>query len=400
MLFRKLLGLPVYLAFVLASISPGDGQEPARPVKVVIKDAKLFADEAPIDPMLRIQAAYQGMMFGLKVGPTRITCTPSSSVVPLLRIDNQVVTQPGFDPFTGQQSRLEPLAPGRFGKKRLGTRMKWVVNNLHITQGIEIIPSRLPSNAPPGAKRKLDTVRVSIEIENQDGREHNVEYRVFVDTMIADNNGALFASPTTAPGAILDGVQIDGPQVPTYLQVLERPNLKDPGFVGVMTLKCAGRAEGPSRVVLANTRGRGAPWDVAPEKAGGDSAVFLYWGPRKVKHMEKRTLFWAYGAGIASEPEHDDNITVTLGGSFEPGKLFFVLAKVDDPIPGQALTLELPPGVERVEGAERQPVPAAQVGSSVVLWKARVRHLGEFELKVRSSTGVMHIKNISIQAAR
>src|SRR5262245_4951795 len=96
-----------------------------------------------------------------------------------------------------------------------------------------------------------------------------------------------------------------------------------------------------------HTKLLGAPWDVLPQKAGGDSAVFLFWGPKNLKHGEKRTMVWAYGAGIASD-EPDDNITLSRGGSFEPGKLFSVLATVDDPVPGQALALELPPGMERV----------------------------------------------------
>src|SRR5437016_5233017 len=157
---RKPLGLPVCLALVLSAIPPGDGQEPARPVKVVIKDGKMLAADVPVDPTPRIQAVSQGMMFGLMVGPTRITCTPNGSVFPLVRIDNQIITQPGFDLATGQITMLEPLPPGRSGKKRLGTRTKWVVNNQHITQVIELVPSRPASAPPPGQKRELDPVRV------------------------------------------------------------------------------------------------------------------------------------------------------------------------------------------------------------------------------------------------
>src|SRR5262249_44788468 len=170
--FRRPLWLPVCLALVLSAIAPGNGQEQPRPVKVVIKDGKMLAAEVPVDPTPRIQAASQGMMFGLMVGPTRITCTPNASVFPLVRIDNQIITQPGFDLAKGQVTMLEPLPPGRFGKKRLGTRTKWVVNKQLITQVIELVPSRLAKDAQPGQKRKLDTVRVSIEIENQDARDH------------------------------------------------------------------------------------------------------------------------------------------------------------------------------------------------------------------------------------
>jgi cyclophilin family peptidyl-prolyl cis-trans isomerase len=70
-----------------------------------------------------------------------------------------------------------------------------------------------------------------------------------------------------------------------------------------------------------------------------------------------------------------------------PGRLFSVTAFVDWPGRGQALTLVLPTGVERVEGKEIQPVPAAS-GSSAVLWKARVLLPGDYTLTVRSNTGV------------
>ena len=54
--------------------------------------------------------------------------------------------------------------------------------------------------------------------------------------------------------------------------------------------------------------------------------------------------------------------------------------------------------MERLEGAETQPVPlpSAVTGNSVVYWKARVRDLGQYALKVRSSNGFTHTKNISI----
>jgi hypothetical protein len=72
-------------------------------------------------------------------------------------------------------------------------------------------------------------------------------------------------------------------------------------------------------------------------------------GAQNLKHGAKRTLVWACGAGIASDPEPDGNIALTLSGYFKPGKLFSILAAVDDPAPGQTLALELPPGMERVE---------------------------------------------------
>src|SRR5947209_2824935 len=123
---RRWLTLGPVMALLAASL--GGAQELAAPVKVTIKDGKLVAPEAAVDPKPRIDARYAGgMMFGLFVEGTRITCTPESSVMHLARIDNQVV-QPGFDPMTGQPSPQQPLPPGPFGKKRLGTQTRWVMN--------------------------------------------------------------------------------------------------------------------------------------------------------------------------------------------------------------------------------------------------------------------------------
>jgi hypothetical protein len=385
---------------VLVATVAGGGQEASGRVKVVIRDGKLLADEVPVDPNPRIDARYGGgMYFGLTVGGTRITCTPESSVMPMARIDNQIY-QPGFD-LMGQPAMQQDLPPGPFGKKRLGKQTRWNQNNLHFTQVVETVPSRLGNTASGEQKRRLDTVRVSYIVENRDRANHVVEFRAFIDTMIAENDGALFAAPTTAPGHILDGIVLEDKSLPEYLQVLEHADLQKPGFVATLTLRFGGKVEGPSKVVLSNTRAFVGEWDAQAQKAMGDSACFLFWPPRTLKPGEKRTMVWAYGGGVASSWEVEDNVRLTLGGSFEPGKLFSVLAMVDDPVPGQTLTLELPAGLERVEGKESQPVPSPEAsGKSVVLWKARVGQLGAFDLKVRSSTGVTHVRNISIEAAR
>jgi len=123
----------------------------------------------------------------------------------------------------------------------------------------------------------------------------------------------------------------------------------------------------------------------------------MFWDPQKVPANGKRELVYAYGVGVASNPENEGRVHVSLGGSFEPHKLFTITAFVEDPLPGQTLTLELPKGMERVEGKELQPVPApGDTGAGLVLWKARVLETGTFPLRVRSSNGVTTTKIITI----
>src|SRR5262249_18632435 len=107
-----------------------------------------------------------------------------------------------------------------------------------------------------------------------------------------------------------------------------------------------------------------------------------------------------YGAGVAGAMQNEGRMKVQLGGSFEPGKLFTIAATVFDPMPGQTLTLELPAGMERVEGREMQPVPAAsEQAASMVMWKARVRELGQFPIRIRSNSGVTQTKIVTIAPA-
>jgi hypothetical protein len=138
-------------------------------------------------------------------------------------------------------------------------------------------------------------------------------------------------------------------------------------------------------------------WNLGVMQAGGDSAMAVYWEPKEIKAGTTRKIAYAYGQGIAPSPEGDGAVAIHLGGSFEPGKLFTVAAQVQEPAPGQALALELPPGMELVEGRERQPVPNVDdTGNSLVLWKARVLRTGQFPLRVHSSSGVTNTKIITV----
>ena len=112
--------------------------------------------------------------------------------------------------------------------------------------------------------------------------------------------------------------------------------------------------EGPSRLALTNL-GAFAMFEVMVGPAG-DSALAMYWAPKKLRPGEKREMVWAYGGGIAGSPENDGNVALGLSGSFEPGKTFTITAHINDPGAGQALRLELPEGMRRLEGKEIQQV--------------------------------------------
>jgi hypothetical protein len=96
-----------------------------------------------------------------------------------------------------------------------------------------------------------------------------------------------------------------------------------------------------------------------------------------------------------AQPGSGANFTMALKGEFEPGKVFTVSAKVTNPAPDQALTLQLPDGLQRVEGEERQPVPPG--GESTLSWKVKILKPGTYPVRMASSTGITQRKTLLIE---
>jgi hypothetical protein len=384
---RSILGGAAALALAAFTLA---GDVVTGPVKVKIHDEKAVVVEAvlPVDPVKTISVQSQAMGVIVRINNQIMHLGQISTT---LKIDEQVI----FPGQLVQQNVRLPKTAG--GKERDGHMNVFAQGPIRITQTLEVVPAR-PAERKPGQKRKLDTVLVRYTIENKDTQPHKVGVRIFLDVYIVDNDGALFAAPNH-PKKILNGVELKDKMVPEYLQLLQRPNLADPGFVAHFTYDLGKKLEMPNRVVLTSLGAGGDNWNVNVAPAG-DSAMAFFWDPKEVKPGTKRELAYAYGGGIASPPENEGQFGVVLGGSFEPGKLFTIAAHVADPAPGQALTLELPDGMERVEGKDVQPVPQpTEEAPSLVMWKARVLRTGQFTIRVRSSSGVTQTKVVTISRA-
>src|ERR1043166_5837307 len=345
---RHLLAASLFGLFALT----GATQEPnPPPVQVKIQDEKNVVVEAvmPIDPAQRLQVQNQGNMMVSMLHDQRIL--QLGAIQTMFKIDNQFIF-PGQPPSQLTQQNA-PLPKTRDDKPRKGTMTVMQMGKLTITQEVEIVPTR----GKPGEKRKLDSAMVRYIIENKDTQPHKVALRIFMDVYIIDN----------------------------------------PGFVAHMTFKVGSGWDMPDRAVLTSLRAQRDQWNVGVQAAGGDSAMAVFWEEREIKPGATRKCAYGYGAGIPPPAEGDGLVAIALGGSFEPGKLFTVSAQVQDPSPGQSLGLELPAGMELVEGKERQPVPDVDAtGNSLVLWKARVLRTGQFNLRVHSSNGVTTTKIITI----
>jgi len=101
--------------------------------------------------------------------------------------------------------------------------------------------------------------------------------------------------------------------------------------------------------------------------------------------------------------------SVRLASSFElrvpknavVQQVFTISADVEHPLRGQSLALQLPDGLERVDGKEIQPVAVdAESNSSFVVWRVRGLRPGDYQCTVRSSSGVVQSGTIKITAAK
>ena len=385
--FRSCLAGILGLAVTLLGYS----QEPdiKSPVEVKIQDDKAVVVEAivpldkgphltlrPIQNMLvQIQANNQNLHLGY------LQC--------VFHIDGRVVY--AGNPPGRMLTVNQPLPQGKGKKERTGFSSSYEIDNITITQEIEVVPSKAS-----GGKRRLDSAMVRYLVENKDKQEHKVGIRVVMNPFLGNNRGNLFAAPNQ-PNKILDGVELKDKMVPDYVQVLQNADLKNPGNVAYMTYNFGKAFDRPDRVLLTSQRGFINQWDMQVVKSMGFTAMGFYWDPKEIKAGGKRHLAYAFGKGIAQSPEGEGQMSLVFGGSFEPGKMFSVTAFVQDPANGQYLTLELPKGMERIEGKDRQPVPEVdEDGNCMVMWKARVLQTGRFPLRIHSSTGVTQTKIITI----
>jgi hypothetical protein len=389
------MGLTALLAAVWVASA---GEEPRNPYKVTIKDEKAVVVEValPVDPTPRIRLAQNAL--GAQINDEQGR-TLHLSHFPTLNIDGQLFQNGGFGGAVprGKYERInQPLGKNANGKMRHGFTTVFIHNNdLRITFTSEVVPTKPQGKA---AKRRSDSVLLRYLVENKGQKSYRFGLRVYMDVYVITNDGALFAAPNQ-PGKILDGVELKGKTLPDYVQMLERPDLQNPGFVSHLTVNLGSSLEKPERIVLTRHGAGLGGWEMPAMQAGGDSACGVFWEPREIKPGGKREIAYGYGQGIVLPPEGEGQYEVKLGGSFEPGKLFTVTAVVSDPSPGQALTLDLPEGMEAIEGRAIQPVPPPlpDQANSVVMWKARVMRPGAFPLHIRSSNGTTLTKTVTVE---
>jgi hypothetical protein len=325
-----------------------------------------------------------------------------------------------------------PLGPDVSGRQRDGARSVWRIDgferdraNVEVTQAVEVVPGEQSG--------KLDTCLVRYTLENKDDRQHEVGLRFLLDTYIGSNDGVPFTIPGR-PGLCSTLANFDRPEdVPDYIQALENDDLLHPGTVAHLQFRLPSyRVESPTRVQLGGypdspLRRLGyhqanawyTPWAVPRvsirelvDKRGRlgrdlkrepvpDSAVTLYWDVRPLRPGERREVGFAYGLGQVASGEGEGKLLLTVGGRTVRDGIFTLTALRAEPVPGEKLTLTLPPGGRfELLGKAEQEVPPVPAGAarpiSTVTWRIRAKQVGRSTLVVRSSTGVTQKQAVRI----
>jgi hypothetical protein len=307
----------------------------------------------------------------------------------------------GEKPFrteTGEDRPNDMLFPGRWleretplGEGGTGRRSVWYYDaqKVKITQMVEVV-----RGAQTGL---LDTCLIRYRLENEDRQAHRVGIRFLLDTFIGGNDGVPFLIPGQRE---LCSTFFRFSKVPDFIQALEKEDLANPGTIAHIQFNLGNGLEPPTRVTLGaypnprliNIYGRQALpcrqektlWDVPvfdiktltdPPNKDGDSAVVLYWDPRFLAPGKTREVGFSYGLGGVAGKKGGGQLALTVGGSFKAGDEFTATAYVNNPSPGQTVTLTLPDGFELVEGNATQAVPMPAEGAarkiSPVSWRIR-----------------------------
>ena len=291
-----------------------------------------------------------------------------------------------------------PATPGAVN----GTHSTWTWGSLAFHQVLEVVPGQ-PVLVKGLLRRPLDTVLVRWILENTDRtKAQNAGLRMELDTQIGLSDGVPFTVPGN-PGLINTNADLTtAKEIPDFIQALEQPDLRNPGVIAHLTLQPGAGIESASRFSLtrwsgAASSGRNLGWEIPVRDFADNSSVVLYWPERAIKGGESRTIGFAYGLGNLSV---NDNLGVVVGGAFEAGKDLTVCAYVENPLPGQKVSLTLPNGLRLLEGSNESqmviPDPDNARKTGIVTWKVAVEQSGEFKINVSSQPGSSLTRTITI----
>lgn len=157
----------------------------------------------------------------------------------------------------------------------------------------------------------LDTARITYRFTNQGTEPVEIGVRTLIDTMLGSNDGAPFRIGETE---ITSDLSLNKNQYPDFWQAFD--SLEKPSVIAQGSLKGEGITQ-PDQIIFTNWgKPASKPWDFPLEPGRDftrlgedelDSAVVMYWNPRKLGPGEQFEIILYYGLG---------------GISFAPGNTF------------------------------------------------------------------------------
>jgi hypothetical protein len=270
--------------------------------------------------------------------------------------------------------------------------MEYHHEQVRVTQYVQIVP---------GANNVLDTVLIYYTAKNTGTAPQKIGIRVMLDTFIGNNDGVPFTVPGEE-GFVTTKAEYEADKVPDYVEVIENPDSSsDPGTIARVGLKGLrwGDVEllDPEKVRICQFPGKFVKWDwdVQPigKGKGADSCVAVYWPEKDVAAKGTMHVAMTYGLG---KLEISEKLAISLPRSARPGKAFVVTAYIYGATKGQTVKLDLPAGVELVEGSAEQAV-AEDAKRTQVFWKVRAPREGNFPISATSGRARAQPVNISVQ---
>jgi len=316
--------------------------------------------------------------------------------------NNTCIRLDGHEPLFGvrpgewvKNKNFEILKKVPLGNSRQGWMSFWKYphEKVLVRQTVEVVPNE--------QTLLLDTCLVHYLIENQDTVPRKVGIRVMLDTYIGANDGVPFIIPGQ-PGLLQTKRIFDQKDIPDYIEALEYPNLTNPGTIAHLGLKLQGikiqrsdpEVEPLEKLVVCRWPGNSEKrwqWDYTamnePPDEKSDSCVVLYWKEQSMEPKTRRAMAFTYGLGrLASS---SGAIGITVGGSFQPGKVFTITAIVKNSYENQTVKLNLPKALSLVKGEggeDQQEEQAVEAGKelSQVSWKVKAHEEGLHVVEVTS----------------
>jgi hypothetical protein len=399
---RWLHALPaLLLVFVLLGLLLRDVVHDSDPDAVALSGEEenfAYDDLMDTEPRLGVEFQPDNMRFGLVMLKENDPNNPAEHKRLTYKengeTNNTCIKLDGRECLFGQE-------PGHWARDERGVALKRVKINpfgwksvweydekVQVTQTVQIVPGE--------QTRLLDTYLIHYFIENKSEVAHSVGLRVMLDTYIGAEDGVPFVVPGK-PG-LLDSMGAFGEkEIPDYVQVLEYPDLKNPGTVAHLGLKGfrvpgVDMLEPIEKMVICHWPGSSARWDWEMEPMNKyplrkDSCVALYWDTKgKIEAGHSRHMAFTYGLNAVASSSGAGQLGLTVGGSFRKGGEFTVTAYAQTPRNGQIVRLILPPGLTLLEGQDTEQRLQGGGEYNQVSWRVRSEASGIFVVEAVSGS--------------